>query len=517
MRLSSYLDFAVGELLQMEERQFVQPTPYDTCWAAGLTNKDGTLAYPRLLSWLMRRQHPDGSWGSQVPYVHDRLLTTLAVVLLLARVGHRRQDQRQRLAGERYIWRQAGNLYHDAERTVGFEMIIPTLLAEAREMGLELPYAQLRHYEVARRKKLSLLPERIFEARTPALHSLEAFIRDVNLGDKAADLLLANGSMLGSPSATACFLGQFPDWQTLYPESVAYLENLLALGDAGLPAVAPCDIYARAWILDYLHYGNLLDRHTELLQPFYSYLLENWRPEGVGFTSFALPDSDDTAMVLTTLHRAGYEMDGTCLLAYEQDQHFAVYEYEVNPSVSANLHILAALETLPEGDRQRAQDKILGYLLRARHHGSYWSDKWNASVYYPTSKALMILATRAPDMLDDTLDWFLNTQHPNGAWGQYMPTAEETAQALLALLHYHRTVRPLPTGPLHEAARYLIDEERPFGHDYPELWITKVLYAPTFAIRGVILAALNLYQDTFGDRDDQLENVSSPVGRNFYV
>ncbi len=498
MRLSDYLDFAVGELLQMEDGQLIQPTHYDTCWAAGLTNGDGTLAYPELLSWLMRRQHPDGSWGSQVPYIHDRLLTTLAVVLLLARVGLRHQDQKQRLAGERYIWRQAGNLHHDAERTVGFEMILPTLLAEGREMGLELPYAQLRHYESVRAKKLSLLPEQILDARTPALHSLEAFIRDADLGD-AAGLLLENGSMLGSPSATACFLGQSPDWQTLYPESVAYLEGLFDHGNTGLPAVAPCDIYAPAWILDYLHYGNLLDRHAGLLKPHYDYLLENWRPEGVGFTSLVFPDADDTAMVLAVLHRAGYDVDGTCLLGYERAQHFAVYEYEADPSISANLHILRALETIPERDRERVRGKILGYLFRARHEDTFWSDKWHASVYYPTSKALMILAPHAPDMMDDTLTWFLNTQHANGAWGQYMPTIEETAHALLALLHYHRTIRPLPTEPLHKAARYLMAEERPFEHEYPELWITKVLYAPTFAIRSAILAALNLYQDTFGD------------------
>ncbi len=497
MRLSDYLDFAVGELLRMEDGQLVQPTHYDTCWAAGLTNGNGTLAYPELLSWLMRRQHPDGSWGSRVPYIHDRLLTTLAVVLLLARVGLRHQDQKQRLAGERYIWRQAGNLHHDAERTVGFEMILPTLLAEGRKMGLELPYAQLRHYENVRAKKLSLLPERVFDARTPALHSLEAFIGDVDLGD-AADLLLENGSMLGSPSATACFLGQSPDWQTLYPKSAAYLEGLLDHEDPGLPAVAPCDIFARAWILDYLHYGNLLDKHAGLLKPHYDYLLENWHPEGVGFTSLVFPDADDTAMVLAVLHRAGYDVDGACLLGYERDRHFAVYEYEADPSISANLHILRALETIPERDRERVRDKILGYLFRARHDDTFWSDKWHASVYYPTSKALMILAPHAPDMLDDTLTWFLNTQHANGAWGQYVPTIEETAHALLALLHYHRTIRPLPTEPLHQAARYLMSEERPFNHNYPELWMNKVLYAPTFAIRSVTLAALNLYQDAFG-------------------
>ena len=38
-----------------------------------------------VLPTLLERQHPDGGWGSRVSHGHDRLLTTLAVVLLLAR------------------------------------------------------------------------------------------------------------------------------------------------------------------------------------------------------------------------------------------------------------------------------------------------------------------------------------------------------------------------------------------------------------------------------------------------
>lgn len=501
MRLSAYLDFAVDELLRAGISHPIQPTHYDTCWMAGLVEEDGTLAYPQLMHWLIERQHPDGSWGSRIPYVHDRLLTTLAVVLLLARVGRRDSDRRQQTAGERYIWQQASNLRLDVERTVGFEMILPALLAEADDLGLDLPYKQLRYYEDERNKKLDTLPvSQLIKKKTSALYSLEAFVGGDDPGG-AAGMLLENGSMLGSPSATACLLRQFPDWRTRFPESVAYLEGLLHRDDTGIPTVAPYDIYARSWVLSYLHYGNLLDGRDGLLKPHYEYLLDHWRPEGVGFTSLMFPDSDDTAMTLLALHRAGYDVDGRCLLAYERDRHFAVYDYELDPSVSANLHILEASETLPEGDRLRARDKILDYLLRVRHHDSFWSDKWHASVYYPTSRAVLILASRMPEELDDTLRWLLRTQRSSGAWGQYVPTAEETAHTLLALLHYHRTVRPLPPEPLRRAARYLLTQERPFQHNYPELWIAKVLYAPTFAIRGVIVAALNLYCDTFGELD----------------
>ena len=499
MRLSAYLDVAVEELLRMEASQPIQPTAYDTCWAVRLTNPDGTLAYPELLRWLGDRQHPDGSWGSQVPHIHDRLLSTLAVVVLLARFGSRQQDKVQQRAGEHYIWQHVVHLHHDAYKTIGFEMILPTLLAEGRELGLNLPYGQLRRYEDERAKKLSLLPtQQLFDTHNSALFSLEAFLGNIDVG-KAADLLLEDGSMATSPSATAFLLSQVPDWRSRYPKSTAYLENLLGAQDGGLPAVAPCGIFMRTFTLYYLRHGNLLGGHADSLKPHYEYLLEHWRPEGVGWAPGSIPNSDDTAAALLALHRAGYNIDGTCLLAYERDQHFAVLEHELDPSISTNLRILEALETLPERERSRVRDKILRYLLRARRYSAFWIDKWHVSAYYTTSHAFMVLSSYIPDKMDTTLRWLLFTQHPNGAWGQYMPTREETAYALLALLSYHRTVQPLAHEPLHRAAEYLVATERPLKYSYPELWVSKGLYAPTFVVRSATISALGLYQDTFGD------------------
>ncbi|MGF1471949.1 MAG: prenyltransferase/squalene oxidase repeat-containing protein [Rubrobacteraceae bacterium] len=484
--------------MRVDDPQPIQPTDYDTSWAARLTDPEGTLAYPRLVGYLMSRQHPDGSWGGRLPYVHDRLLTTLAVLLLIARVGNRQRDREQRVEGERYIWRHVNELHRDAYRTIGFEMILPTLLAEGKELGLNLPYDQLRHYEKERAEKLRLLPTRqFFETVTSALFSLEAFSGEAGL-QRAPELLLENGSMATSPSATAFLLGCFTEWRSRYPESVAYLEDLLDQGRPGLPTVAPTDVFMRTWMIYNLQYGELLAGHTNALKAHCEYLQEHLGARGVGWASSGIPDSDDTAVALLVLKRTGYEADGRCLLAYERDQHFAVLDHERDPSVSANLHILEALETLPEKERPRVRDKILSYLLRVRYHGTFWQDKWHVSPYYPTSTALKILSSYVPEELDPTLRWLFSTQHTNGAWGIYMPTSEETALTLLSLLYYHRTIRPLDPAPLHRAAEYLLAAEHPFANDYPELWISKVLYAPSFAIKSSVLAALGLYNDTLG-------------------
>ena len=71
---------------------------------------------------------------------------------------------------------------------------------------------------------------------------------------------------------------------------------------------------------------------------------------------------------------------------------------------------------------------------------------------------------------------------------------------MLALLSYYRANRCVAQERLRLAARYLIANEMPFKDDYPELWIAKALYAPTFVIRSIVLGALGLYLDTFGDK-----------------
>jgi halimadienyl-diphosphate synthase len=203
-------------------------------------------------------------------------------------------------------------------------------------------------------------------------------------------------------------------------------------------------------------------------------------------------------MVLLALRRAGHDVDGTILLSYEREQHFAVFPYERDPSVSANLHILEASCTLPERDRQRVRDKILTYVFGERQRGTFWTDKWHVSFYYPTSQALAALLPYAPDEMDGTLRWLLSTQQTDGSWGQYASTVEETALVLFALLLCYRAGRSVPQGPMRRAARYLLTNEAPFSDEHSELWIAKTLFAPTSVIRSIVLAALKLYQDTFG-------------------
>jgi len=519
--LASYIEFALEQLLGFDARRPILPTVYETSWAARIMTPDGESLYPHILEGLSEDQYPDGSWGSKIPYYHDRVLTTLAMVLALAHLGHRSDDDARRRAGERYLWQNAPRLRHDPHRTVGFELILPTLLTEGLRLGLNLPGDLFSAYYAEREEKLALLPEDVpFGVQSSALFSLEAFAEPVERADpdRIRTLLLEDGSVATSPSATAFLLVTGTGGTSSFPESHDYIRTLIESYGGRLPTVAPCDIFTRAWTLNYLHYGRLLGGSAGrgTLDSVHRYLLESLHSEGVGWSSTGPVESDDTAMVLLALHRAGYEVDGSRLLAYERPEHFAVLEYERDPSVSVNLHILEALDTLPFSERARVSQKIIGFLLKSRQTGGYWRDKWHASAYYPTSRALLVLSSHLPrEQLETTVRWMLATQDAEGSWGEYGPTAEETALVLLSLLHYHRHVATVPRSSLHRAASYLMSIESPFVNDYQELWISKTLYAPAAVIRSIVIAALGLYEDTFGeDREPDLDSMQLSSGRN---
>jgi hypothetical protein len=54
----------------------MSPSAYDTGWLAWL--------YPAARSWLLAAQNPDGSWGAEIEYYHDRVVATLSALNAIA-------------------------------------------------------------------------------------------------------------------------------------------------------------------------------------------------------------------------------------------------------------------------------------------------------------------------------------------------------------------------------------------------------------------------------------------------
>jgi halimadienyl-diphosphate synthase len=262
--------------------------------------------------------------------------------------------------------------------------------------------------------------------------------------------------------------------------------------DGGMPNVAPFDVFEIAWALWNLSFIPDLKKNGKLT-PHIDFLSKAWQPKrGVGFAAdYSVKDSDDTGLVYDTLLRFGCEKDLASVLIYEEKDHFRCFDLEVNPSVSANIHVLGALGQAGLDQRNSSVQKVLRFLQKARGQNAYWVDKWHSSTYYATAHAIIACAKFANELVDDSVKWILQTQNRDGSWGTYISTAEETAYAMQALWFWNEHVARVPKSALKNGARWLGEH---MDQPYPPLWIGKCLYNPSLVIRSAVLSALALVQ-----------------------
>ena len=471
-------------------RSLMSNTAYDTAWLARLAEVGEPLGY-EAIDWLRANQLPDGSWGaSEFRYYHDRLICTLAAMTVLIRHG-RAQDrlrwQRAQLALETFT----KGLGADAAETIGFEMIVPAMLAEGKALGIFSNHtdSNLERLVPYRAAKLAALPKGVINRYVTVAFSAEMVGPDgLDLLD-VENLQEANGSVGHSPSATAHF-ARYVRCQ----DSVAlrYLRKISS--DGGVPTVAPSDVFEMAWVLWNLALAGSLDDETQgLCQPHLDFLQSIWEPgQGIPQASGYTPkDGDDTGLVFDMLARFGRSVDLEAVLRWEEADYFRCFALEANPSISANIHILGALRQAGLGADDPSVRKVLRFLQRTQTIQTFWFDKWHASPYYPTAHAIIASAGCDDEMIDDAIYWMLATQNKDGAWGYYIPTAEETAYCLQALVTWKQQGHPVPAEQLQRGAAWLAEHAEP---PYPPLWIGKCLYCPEMVVRSVVCSALLMVQ-----------------------
>jgi halimadienyl-diphosphate synthase len=476
------------------------PSAYDMAWMARIpSNNGGALRWPGLIDWLLEHQWPDGSFGGTIPYYHDRIISTLSSIIALSQGGTGKGAEAAVKRGERYIWHNLHRLRNDPYELVGFELILPTLLMEALDLGLDVPVHTCGYGRI-RREKLALIPPpMVYSPRVTTVHSLE-FLGKEGIPARLSQAVAANGSLGNSPATTSYYLLRAGHDE----RAVDYLEGMLASNDQ-VVYLYPCRTFQLTWVLHSLSYGSqplidLVNGGT------WGVLQASLSPRGIGLdATFGIEDGDITSVTVRLLKLAGYPVDAGILAQYEDKARrvFRTYHYERNISVSTNVHALEALAVLPEyPERQEVMDRILAFLLAQREFDTYWTDKWNASPYYVTAHALVALLDVFPEVIDEcryTVQWLVHTQRPDGSWGFYdRGTLEETAYALTALLHYHRR-RPeaVSQGVLEKAAEYLYQNYAGSNTCFPELYIGKCLFTPRDVVRATVLAAMILYEEDF--------------------
>ncbi len=469
-------------------------TAYDTAWAARLGEIDWNIS-SRSLSWLAENQLPDGSWGAPAPmYYHDRVLCTLAAMIALTYRGRRGHDKVQiengRLALERIVGGATQGLQADPNgATVGFEMIAPILAGEAEKLGLIKDQGDriLGRLSKQRSKKLSYLKGKMISRNVTMAFSAEMAGKDGQHMLDVENLQESNGSVGVSPSATAYFATYIKKGDEA---SLNYLRQVTN-ADGGMPNVSPFDVFEIAWTLWNLSLIPDLG-HAEKLKSHLDFLSNAWQPKaGIGFAAgYSVKDSDDTGLVYETLLRYGIEKDLASVLAYEEDDHFRCFDLEVNPSISANIHVLGALAQAGLDRKNTSVQKALSFLKKSRDkHLPFWADKWHSSPYYATAHAIIACAGIDNELVGESVEWILKTQNRNGSWGTYLSTAEETAYAIQALWVWDQKVASVPKGVFKNGARWLKEN---MDNTYPPLWIGKCLYSPNLVIRSAVISALAL-------------------------
>lgn len=467
----------------------ISRSAYDTAWLARLVELDEPLGQ-EALEWLRSHQLADGSWGaSELRYYHDRLVCTLAAIIALAQRGNAQDEKRWR-RGQLALEKISKGLGADpAGETVGFEMIVPTLLQEAIDLGLldggyDSGLSRLTYYRAA---KLDALQGYKISRDVTLAFSAEMVGRDgVNLLN-LANLQETNGSIAYSPAATAFYALHVRPGD---PAALRYLHTYAV--DGAVPYVVPIDVFEHAWLLWYVALAGVLDDTAlALCQPHLDFLQSAWIP-GQGIASVAglsFTDGDATSMTFDVLRCFGRPVDLEGLRYYEEKELFRCYKLEANPSISTNVHMLGALRQAGLEVQHPLVQKVLLFLQRTQTLQLFWFDKWHASPYYTTGHAIVLCAGYAEELVQNAVYWILETQNANGSWGYYMPTAEETAYCLQALVIWKRHGHSIPDKVLKRGFLWLKDHTDP---PYPPLWIGKCLYCPEWVVRAAILCTLAL-------------------------
>ncbi|MBI5839303.1 MAG: cyclase [Chloroflexi bacterium] len=480
----------------------ISPTAYDSAWVARLDHIDRELSN-RALEWLTEHQHPDGSWGAATPfYYHDRVISTLAAMIALTHRGRRARDRQQiekgLMALEQITSGATKGLMADPNgATAGFEMIVPTLLAEAEELGIIKRQGDkiLGRLSKQRQAKLAILKNKKIDRSMTAAFSAEMAGTDAQSMLDLNNIQEQDGSISHSPSATAYYLAKVcPDNSA----ALAYLRKAIA-HDGGTPMALPFEVCERAWVLWNISLVNSLDTETtELCEPHLEKLLSSWKPlRGVGFTrDHSVMDGDDTSLTFDVLSHFGQKVDFETLLQFEEEDHFRCYPLEISYSISTNVHFLGAFRQAGLKPQHPIVQKAIQYLYKTRTSDAFWFDKWHASPYYTTAHTIIVCSNYYNDLIFNSIDWIINNQNKDGSWGFYTsPTAEETAYALQALSTWKNSGGKVDRKILLKGWNWLKEHSEP---PYPYLWIAKSLNYSEWIIKAEILSASALVEETLG-------------------
>lgn len=480
----------------------VSPSTYETGRLVALA--PWLIGHQERIRYLLAAQRQDGSWGAPDGYgLVPTLSATEAILSALLRDDYDIERQSLRDAADGGLRVLAGWLSGRQELPdmPAIEHIVPSLVAlinrhledlPGRPPPLPLPHGMSYDTITLVRSWIESgaeVPEKL-------LHALEV-AGPAAIG-AASVRPTAIGTIGASPAATAAWLGDRGARDTDDPAR-GHLEALARRHGGPVPVGVPITVFERGWVLSWLvRAGVPVDVPPEMVADLRAAI----GPAGASAGSGLPADADTTSVALYALALLGMPYEPDSLWAFHSGTHFSTWPGEQGCSVSVNAHVLDAFGqyvACRPGAAARYGEAIADVASwirgRQRADGS-WIDRWHASPYYATAGCALALDEFGGDAsaaaVRVAVDWVLAGQRPDGSWGRWEGTTEETAYAMMTLL---LTGRQGSDPRCAEAAArghaYLM---RSAGADHPPLWHDKDLYTPVAVVRAAVLASSHLAQ-----------------------
>jgi hypothetical protein len=233
---------------------------YDTAWVAMIAKRvDGKRRwlFPESFRYILDRQMGNGGWEKYSAQV-DSILNSLAALLALKKHAASPgisdsplpKDLETRIAKAiEFLKVELNNWDVQSTTHVGFEILVPSLLEQLEQEGINFEFRGRPMLMAINKKKLSRLdPAILYKSfKTTAIHSLEAFTGKINFDNVKHHKTF--GSMMASPSSTAAYLINASEWDD---ESEKYISHVIAeadgKGSGGVPSAFPSTYFEFTWV-----------------------------------------------------------------------------------------------------------------------------------------------------------------------------------------------------------------------------------------------------------------------------
>ncbi|KAK1321035.1 hypothetical protein QJS10_CPA03g00942 [Acorus calamus] len=366
----------IKTILDSEGEEETSISAYDTAWVSMIEDVNGNDApqFPKSLRWIVDHQLPDGSWGDRDYFlVYDRLVNTLACVVALKTWNICPKSYEN---GIRFLRQNIHALKEGEEQHMlaGFEMIFPTLIQRAHNLGLDLQLdcPAMEDIYIRRNLKRNKIPNELMHTvPTTLLYSLEG------LDDLDWERLLAlqwqEGSFFYSPASTAAAF-----MQTKNEGCLRYLENITKIFDGGAPCAYPVDLFKRLWAVD--RFERLgISRYFELqIRECLEYVYRYWTETGIYAARYTnIADVDDSAMGFRLLRLHGYNISANVFQHFQKDGKFFCLPGEMNESITHMYNLYRASQIVFPGEKILHEAKMFtSKFLRDKQASNEFFDKW---------------------------------------------------------------------------------------------------------------------------------------------